>query len=125
MNETYSAEIYRQEGAEFRSVRLSVCADGSVCLDAQDMGKITEEIWGDADYEFWMFLPWHFLTSCLLYSVRNILIEAVLSMNSARFAKKKGSNTNGTVGSNYRHVRTVSVIKGAPEIRRTAPKGRD
>lgn len=57
MNETYSAEIYRQEGAEFRSVRLSVCADGSVCLDTQDMGKLTEEIWGDDDYEFWVDVP--------------------------------------------------------------------
>jgi hypothetical protein len=43
MNETYSAEIYREEGAEFRSVRLSVSADGSVRLSAQDMGKSTEE----------------------------------------------------------------------------------
>ena len=57
MNETYSAEIYRQEGAEFRSVRLSVGADGSVSLDAQDMGKLTEEIWGDGDYEFGVDVP--------------------------------------------------------------------
>jgi hypothetical protein len=57
MSETYSAETYRQEGTEFRSVRLSVRADGSVCLQAQDMGKLTEEIWGDKDYEFWVDVP--------------------------------------------------------------------
>jgi hypothetical protein len=57
MNETYSAEIYRQEGAEFRSVRLSVRPDGSLCLDAQDMGKLVKEIWGDDDYEFWVDIP--------------------------------------------------------------------
>lgn len=57
MSEAYSAETYRQEGAEFRSVRLSVSADGSVRLQAQDMGKLTEEIWGDADYEFWVDVP--------------------------------------------------------------------
>ncbi len=57
MNETYSAETYRQEGAEFRSVRLSVFGDGSICLDAQDMGKLTEEIWGDEDCEFWVNVP--------------------------------------------------------------------
>jgi hypothetical protein len=36
VSETYSAELYRQEGDNFRSVRLSVYADGSVRLDAQD-----------------------------------------------------------------------------------------
>jgi hypothetical protein len=57
MNETYSAEIYRQEGAEFRSVSLSVRSDGTIRLDAQDMGKSTKEIWGDDDYEFWVDVP--------------------------------------------------------------------
>jgi len=57
MNETYSVELYRQEGAEFRSVRLTVKSDGSVLLDAQDMGKSVEEIWGDDDYEYWVDVP--------------------------------------------------------------------
>ena len=39
MSETYSAELYRQEGDNFRAVRLSVYADGSVRLDAQDMAR--------------------------------------------------------------------------------------
>ena len=57
MTETYSTQIYRQEGDSFRSVRLSVNADGSVRLDAQDMGKQVEEVWGDSDYEFWVDVP--------------------------------------------------------------------
>ena len=57
MSEAYSAEIYRQEGDEFRSIRLSVSAEGSVRLDAQDMGKLTQKIWGDDDYEFWVDVP--------------------------------------------------------------------
>ena len=57
MTEIYGAEIYRQEGAEFRSIRLTVQADGSVKLDAQDMGKTTEKVWGDNDYEFWVDVP--------------------------------------------------------------------
>jgi hypothetical protein len=57
MTETLSTELYRQEGAEFRSVRLSVGPDGSIHLDAQDMGKIVEQIWGDDDYEFWVDVP--------------------------------------------------------------------
>jgi hypothetical protein len=57
MTETYSTELYRQEGAEFRSVCLAVNADGSVKLDAQDMGPGVEKIWGDDDYEFWVDVP--------------------------------------------------------------------
>ncbi len=57
MTETHSTELYRREGDNFRSVRLSVGADGAVKLDTQDMGKIVEEIWGDSDYEFWIDVP--------------------------------------------------------------------
>ena len=57
MTETYSIELYLQEADNFRSVRLAVHADGSVRLDAQDMGKFVEEVWGDTDYEFWVDVP--------------------------------------------------------------------
>jgi hypothetical protein len=57
MTEPYFAEIYRQEGDSFRSVRVSVNDDGSVRLDAQDMGKQVEDVWGDSDYEFWVDVP--------------------------------------------------------------------
>ena len=57
MNEAYSAELSRQEGAEFHSVRLSACADGSVRLDVHDMGKFIEEGLGHDDYEFWVKVP--------------------------------------------------------------------
>jgi hypothetical protein len=57
MTETYSTELYRQKGDNFRSVRLSVNADGSIKLDTQDMGTIVKEIWGDSDYEFWVDVP--------------------------------------------------------------------
>jgi len=57
VNEPLSIELYRQEGAEFRSVRLSVGPDGSVRVDAQDMGQFVEQTWGDSDYEFWVDVP--------------------------------------------------------------------
>ena len=57
MPEAYSAELYRQEGDNFRSVRLNVRSDGSIRLDAQDMGKLVEEAWRDDDYEFWVDVP--------------------------------------------------------------------
>ena len=91
MNETYSAEIYRQEGAEFRSVRLSVRVDGSLRLDAQDMGKFVEETWGDSDYEFWVDVP----ASALPKLVFALLREKYSARSGAvdefrEFCKKEG-----------------------------------
>lgn len=57
MIEPYMAELFRQEGDLFRSVRLTINTDGSVKLDTQDMGKTVKEIWGDDDYEFWVDVP--------------------------------------------------------------------
>jgi hypothetical protein len=57
MTEDCSAELFREEGDPFRSIRLCVHPDGSVKLDAQDMGKAVKEIWGDSDYEFWVDVP--------------------------------------------------------------------
>jgi len=28
-------------------------ADGTLVLDAQDMGPLVQQVWGDSDYEFW------------------------------------------------------------------------
>jgi hypothetical protein len=50
-------EIARQEGDEFRSVHLSLEDDGTIKLDAQDMGPTVTEFWGDDDYEFWVRVP--------------------------------------------------------------------
>jgi len=64
-----SIELFRQEGDPFRSVRLSVNSDGSIKMDAQDMGKLVGETWGDDDYEFWVDVAseaLHKLVFCLL-----------------------------------------------------------
>ena len=50
-------EIARQEGTEFRSVRLALEDDGAIKMDAQDIGPIVTQIWGDDDYEFWVRVP--------------------------------------------------------------------
>jgi hypothetical protein len=50
-------EIARQEGTEFRSVRLSLEDDGAIKMDAQDIGPTVTRIWGDDDYEFWVQVP--------------------------------------------------------------------
>lgn len=50
----HTIEIARQEGTEFRSVRLTMQADGTMVMDAQDIGPKVTEVWGDGDYEFWV-----------------------------------------------------------------------
>ena len=52
MIEPESVELYRQEGAEFRSVRLTVSRDGEVKMESQDMGKTVQEFWGSDEYEY-------------------------------------------------------------------------
>jgi hypothetical protein len=54
---THDSELFRREGDNFRAVNLSVDADGSLRLQAQDMGKHVDETWGDSDYEFWVHVP--------------------------------------------------------------------
>ena len=49
-----SIEIARQEGKQFRSVRLSLEDDGAIRMDAQDIGPAVGEFWGEDEYEFWV-----------------------------------------------------------------------
>ena len=50
-------EIARQEGTEFRSVSLSLEDDGTIRMEAQDIGPRVTQLWGDDDYEFWVLVP--------------------------------------------------------------------
>ena len=54
---SHAIEIARQEGTEFRSVRLTLEDDGAIKMDAQDIGPTVTEFWGDSDYEFWVRVP--------------------------------------------------------------------
>jgi hypothetical protein len=55
--ETFSGEIFRQTGAEFRSVRVDVNDDGAVRVSAQDMGQTAKQAFGSREYEFWVDVP--------------------------------------------------------------------
>jgi hypothetical protein len=91
MTEGYSAELFRQDGDAFRSIRLCVKPDGSIKMDAQDMGKTVEEVWGDDDYEFWVDVPamaLHKLVFSLLrkkYTARSAAVDEFCA-----FCKKEG-----------------------------------
>ena len=49
-------ELYREDGVHFRSVYARLEGD-QFRIDTQDMGPTVEEVWGDADYEFWTTVP--------------------------------------------------------------------
>jgi hypothetical protein len=57
MYDRHHVELYRQDGANARLVRLTVKPDGAVVIDAQDTGEYVERTWGDSDYEFWVDIP--------------------------------------------------------------------
>lgn len=47
-----SLELYRETGDNFRSVCVEIRGE-HFQMDTHDMGRATEEFWGDSDYEFW------------------------------------------------------------------------
>ena len=50
-------EIARREGAEFRSVRLQLQADGSLRLHAYDVAPQSPSADGREQYELWVSVP--------------------------------------------------------------------
>jgi hypothetical protein len=50
-------ELARREGAEFRSVRLELQADGSMRLHAYDIAPQTPTADGREQYELWVTVP--------------------------------------------------------------------
>jgi hypothetical protein len=47
-----SIELARQDGTEYRSVRLSLDDDGTIRIDAHDMRPAVERAWDHEDYEY-------------------------------------------------------------------------
>jgi len=91
MTETYSAELYRQEGDDFRVVSLKINADGSVRLDAQDMGKVVEKIWGEDEYEFWVDVPSTELQKLVFALIREKYSDRSRAVDEFQaFCKKEG-----------------------------------
>ena len=54
---TNEVEIARSDGAEFRSVRLQLQADGSLRLHTYDVGAATPSADGREQYELWVTIP--------------------------------------------------------------------
>ena len=54
---TNETEIAREDGVEFRSVRLRLEDDGGIKMNAQDIGPTVTRTWGSNDYEFWVRVP--------------------------------------------------------------------
>ena len=52
-----SIELARDDGVEFRSLRLGIRPGGAIVLDAQDVGSNVRRTWDDGDYEFGVRVP--------------------------------------------------------------------
>lgn len=50
-------ELARREGAEFRSVRLQLEADGAIRLHTYDMGPVSPSADGRDQHELWVTVP--------------------------------------------------------------------
>lgn len=48
--------LYAKRGETSRFVDAAVDEDGNLVVSGQDVGKAPQEFWGDADYEFWLFV---------------------------------------------------------------------
>ena len=66
-------EICRQEGDEFRSVRLTIEDDGAIKMDAQDIGPTVAQIWDEDEYEFWVRVRRLRYQACLRTVAREVL----------------------------------------------------
>jgi hypothetical protein len=100
MIETHHIELFREEGDPFRSVRLAVNADGSVRLDAHDMGRRSIKygamtIMNSGSTS----LPRQFINFFSSCSATSTPVKATQSMSFEPSAGVKRSNTNGTAGS--------------------------
>ena len=52
-----TTEVYRQDGEHFRSIMVTLEPNGTLMVDAQDMGPLVQQVFGDSDYEFWVRVP--------------------------------------------------------------------
>jgi hypothetical protein len=73
-------EIARQEGTEFRSVRLALEKDGAI-----------NRVWGDGDYEFWV----HVAPTMLPKLAFELLREKFASQLDAVDAFRNWCNAHG------------------------------
>lgn len=59
---TDSIQIAKENGTEYRSVRLSI-DDGGLRIQSHDMGPDVERFWRSDDYEYWVKIkPENFTT---------------------------------------------------------------
>jgi len=69
-------QLYEERGETSRHIDVEVTEDGNLVMSGQDVGKAPQEWWGDADYEFWVFVPGEHKDEVLL-----ALIEQVYGNN--------------------------------------------
>ena len=57
ISESKKVQLYEERGEASRFIDAEITKDGDIVMTGQDLGKITEEFWGDSDYEFFVYIP--------------------------------------------------------------------
>jgi hypothetical protein len=57
LEKVMTVQLAKQESTEYRSVQLHIGSDGTIRMDAHDMGPTVERIWDHEDYEFLVQVP--------------------------------------------------------------------
>ena len=59
-------QLYEERGETSRYIDAKITEDGALVIFGQDVGKLPQEFWGDADYEFWVHVPAQYKDDVLL-----------------------------------------------------------
>ena len=56
-SESNKVLLYEERGETSRYIDAEITKDGDLVMTGQDLGKLPKEVWGDSDYEFFVYIP--------------------------------------------------------------------
>jgi hypothetical protein len=65
-------QLYSHKGETSIFIDAEVIDSGDLVLSGQDVGKAPREVWGDADYEYWVRVPAEHKDGVLLALVEKV-----------------------------------------------------
>ena len=86
-----SVSLYEQRGETSRFIDAEINKDGDLVVSGQDVGKAPREFWGDADYEFWVFVRGEHKDDVLLALIEKLYSGSGSAVTDFReFLKSRG-----------------------------------
>ena len=56
-SEAKKVKLYEEKGETSRYIDAEITKDGDLIMTGQDIGKLPTEVWGESDYEFFVYIP--------------------------------------------------------------------